>query len=937
MTNPNVDVIESKLPLAPERRELAEILAPALGAQPIGTGGGMVFTRAGKVRFPQVGDGVTDVGQIVTKFWTSLQGTGKTLEVDSGKYLNGMVYPAANGFYICAAPDAVFSTLLLANGNVQLVGASGIEGGVWQYEYCQPWTITEAEVVSNVARVRCPGHNLQVGHSIRCHLVVGLGLINDVAKTITAVAGDDIYFAHTNGDASATIPYERNDLYNTSPKALHPYVQMTRTSAFADSVILVQESAVAFHLRDLTARYCRINPIALPGAGHGHIHNVSAEDSAADGIHMARGSHHLRFTGHTKVRRSGDAAFGIISYRTHGQNGLCHDITIEYLDVGDVLFNGAGLDLIGGERISIERYTAENTYGPGIKCVSDNSSYYTYGLRDVRIGHATLRTCGSNPSTIPAGSGWEGSTQPALVFTGGPSPSAANEHRAVCGLHFDLLEIFNPRYRAIGGTGLVKRVTADEIRLYGVPTIGANLGFILDWKVKRFVADEIGANALTAGGSAVSGQSVFDDIELLHINNGSPIEILSGACDGTTVTYITKTAHGLSGTPKYRTVGFRSAYTNSNGATAATEQDKDFALNGNWGPKWAASTNYAARDIRVPTTPNGFAYIVIVDAGSSGGSEPTWPTTLGATVVDGGITWMCKPLDGYVGYATIAFPDTTTIQMTGTGLAATVSPVVYSESQKIPQAVLYKGGTASTDGVLVESGAPHNSIIIKRLRLLEQHLPLERLVEDLTNAGVRIWEAIDLSGITTQLANVGNDDAELSATPALQRYHTGPYTGAPAAAVVAANTIYIVPVLLTRGTLVNRLGFRVTTLETGADARMAIFKAGSNDLVYAAAEQVDAFNSTGDKEVPLQLYLPRGLYFLALITNATGTGQILWHTIDAAERAGLFDSASSSQMDLGSPDFRLTMAQTYGALPSTLTIARNSATTEPHLWLRWGV
>ena len=56
---------------------------------------------------------------------------------------------------------------------------------------------------------------------------------------------------------------------------------------------------------------------------------------------------------------------------------------------------------------------------------------------------------------------------------------------------------------------------------------------------------------------------------------------------------------------------------------------------------WAASTNYSLNDIRVPTVANGFYYTVTADAGSSGGSQPTWPTTIGNTVVDGGITWTC--------------------------------------------------------------------------------------------------------------------------------------------------------------------------------------------------------------------------------------------------------------------------------------------------------
>jgi len=57
---------------------------------------------------------------------------------------------------------------------------------------------------------------------------------------------------------------------------------------------------------------------------------------------------------------------------------------------------------------------------------------------------------------------------------------------------------------------------------------------------------------------------------------------------------------------------------------------------------WVAATNYSIGNFRRPTTPNGFRYEVTADAGSAGGVEPTWPTTVGSTVVDSGITWTCR-------------------------------------------------------------------------------------------------------------------------------------------------------------------------------------------------------------------------------------------------------------------------------------------------------
>lgn len=60
---------------------------------------------------------------------------------------------------------------------------------------------------------------------------------------------------------------------------------------------------------------------------------------------------------------------------------------------------------------------------------------------------------------------------------------------------------------------------------------------------------------------------------------------------------------------------------------------------------WAGNNNYALNDRVKPTSQNGYYYVVSVDAGSSGSTEPTWPTKDGDTVVDGGITWTCRDTD----------------------------------------------------------------------------------------------------------------------------------------------------------------------------------------------------------------------------------------------------------------------------------------------------
>jgi formate dehydrogenase major subunit len=55
---------------------------------------------------------------------------------------------------------------------------------------------------------------------------------------------------------------------------------------------------------------------------------------------------------------------------------------------------------------------------------------------------------------------------------------------------------------------------------------------------------------------------------------------------------------------------------------------------------WQASYSFVLGDIVRPTTATGYHYECTV-AGTSGSTEPTWPTVKDSTVVDGTVTWKC--------------------------------------------------------------------------------------------------------------------------------------------------------------------------------------------------------------------------------------------------------------------------------------------------------
>lgn len=114
---------------------------------------------------------------------------------------------------------------------------------------------------------------------------------------------------------------------------------------------------------------------------------------------------------------------------------------------------------------------------------------------------------------------------------------------------------------------------------------------------------------------------------------------------------------------------------------------------GDCGNFWEPNKQYSlgAAVIARPTT--GFAYTTSA-AGMSGRAPPKWPTTIGATVADGSLTWTCAAASASGAILPISNVSAT-IEPTG-GLAAPTAAVDSTESWVVD--VTYPtGGTHGND------------------------------------------------------------------------------------------------------------------------------------------------------------------------------------------------------------------------------------------------
>ena len=136
---------------------------------------------------------------------------------------------------------------------------------------------------------------------------------------------------------------------------------------------------------------------------------------------------------------------------------------------------------------------------------------------------------------------------------------------------------------------------------------------------------------------------------------------------------------------------------------------------------WSSSTAFVVGQRVNPTTYNGFTY-ECVTSGTTGGSQPTWPTTINSTVADGGVTWNC-----------IAYVNFPTAQPTISWAASTVTAlgtiITVSSRPTLAFTATVAGTTSSSlptwpatvNETVVDGGVTWTAVDIKTL--VTGHIP----------------------------------------------------------------------------------------------------------------------------------------------------------------------------------------------------------------------
>jgi hypothetical protein len=178
------------------------------------------------------------------------------------------------------------------------------------------------------------------------------------------------------------------------------------------------------------------------------------------------------------------------------------------------------------------------------------------------------------------------------------------------------------------------------------------------------------------------------------------------------------TRYWVGGTGNWDTSSTKWATTDGGASTQTFATGDTVFITSKNAPNWTSLAALSSGAIRSPTTGNGY-YYEVTTSGTTGATEPTWPTPAGTTVTDGTVVWTCRlatitlsanvsaltlTMTGFAG--TLAF-GTNTISVSGTGTVFT-GATTYSVSGT--PLILVTNAAATARTISAGSATEANSI-----------------------------------------------------------------------------------------------------------------------------------------------------------------------------------------------------------------------------------
>lgn len=159
------------------------------------------------------------------------------------------------------------------------------------------------------------------------------------------------------------------------------------------------------------------------------------------------------------------------------------------------------------------------------------------------------------------------------------------------------------------------------------------------------------------------------------------------------------------------------------------------------------------------------------------------------------------------------------------------------------------------------------------------------------------------------------------------RFYGLPKGTTPVALLTVTATLYAYPLFVPNDTTVSTLNISCTTGQTGGACRMGIYRDNSagypGDLIYDSGAVSGLTSTTVVTKTGVATDLVAGLYWIASIFTASGTfpsvaGITANYSVETNAALGS-DTAAHALATSGQAATGITVAGTYGALPTTFT------------------